>query len=620
MTLLPKVGLGCLLLGLFLAPLMGGSPAGVVYKYDDILGAIRLLVLVGALLTPLRPASGKLGTPARGAAGLAALWTVLSLLVHSKFLTSPTLLFAMLPATTDWVCFAALLAVMGGLEEKERSWAISAILASGGFAAILTLQDSFSAAEPGYRTQGPFFSPNFAAGFLGLCVPLALERVRLAEKNGPRIAWGVLVVALLGAVAATGSRSALVIVAVGAGVSVGLSALQKRPGFLRPLATLGAGLIVAALMGFALGPKPLAARAAGAGQEQSNEFRKWTWKGTLNMAKESPILGEGPGTFPYLYPKHALVGKTDLAHSSYLQLAAEQGFPALLFALGALGLALLAGLKSQPALVGAVLIGGARSLFDSEWSILGDALPFWAIAGMLSSYVTAPQPPAPASGYPGERPSSGSSIIGGQGVIVALLAPFALLALPPIRMSWPPPTAPHPVPTTTQFDAALAIEPSVRLAFPAGRRAKSPAETIRYFEIGHRADPTNFQLLRALAETYEASGDKQRATATWRELVAKAEGPIGTIRAIAETTDTYPAYAYEALGEHEKTAQIVERYAKTSVVYQKLEFTQVSAETVLQRREDLKVLYNKALDGLGLSPTDSRRTETISRLDGMVKP
>ena len=58
MTLLPRVGLGCLLLGLFLAPLLGGAPAGAAYGADDVLGAIRLLILVGAILTPLAPAPG----------------------------------------------------------------------------------------------------------------------------------------------------------------------------------------------------------------------------------------------------------------------------------------------------------------------------------------------------------------------------------------------------------------------------------------------------------------------------------------------------------------------------------------------------------------------------------
>jgi hypothetical protein len=43
----------------------------------------------------------------------------------------------------------------------------------------------------------------------------------------------------------------------------------------------------------------------------------------------NPILGVGAGAFEWRYPRYASVGYTRAAHSTYLELAAEAGLPAL---------------------------------------------------------------------------------------------------------------------------------------------------------------------------------------------------------------------------------------------------------------------------------------------------
>jgi O-antigen ligase len=605
MTLLPKVGLGCLLLALFLAPLVAGFPVGATYGHDDALNAVRLLAFVALALSPVRERTVRGGKDIKMPSvwlALAAVWGLLSLLARSKFLTSPTLLFAMLPATLDGILFAALVFAVGRFEEKERGLIVRALLLCATVVSGLCVFEALTGAA-GTRAQGTFFSPNFAAGFLGLSASLALIGLLSDEKPALRIAHGALAALCLAGVAATGSRSALVLSVGGAILTTLLAGWAQRGKlpWLRVLAAHGAGIALALLVGFGVGARPLSARAAGAGQEQSGAFRTWTWKGTLTMAKAEPLLGHGPGTFPYRYPVYAQVGTTGLAHSSYLELAAERGAPALLFTLAGLGLAAFAALKrlrtdlSAAGLLGALAVGAARSVFDSEWALIGNALPFFAVVGLCES----------------GHHRLDSDRASGRGGLWLLLP--ALLCLPPLRATWPPTAESAPTP-----EARFTIEPSLRVAIPAGQRATSPEERTRWLERARVIDPTNLQLLKFLAEAYEAVDESAKAQAVWEELAAKSEGPIGTIRAIPEVTDTNPAWAYAALGRWERVAEIVERYSNTAPLYQRQELALAARpEIVAERREKLKSLYLRAAEALAL-PAD-RRDATMARIDTMSR-
>ncbi len=624
--LLPKVGLGCLLLALLLAPLVGGYPAGAAYGHDDALAAVRLLTFAGLAL--FRVPEGTRWRFVKEAEapslwlGLAALWGVISLLVHSRFLTSPTLLFAMLPATLDGVLFAALGFSLGRFGAAERVLIVRAILLGGAITSGLLLFATLTG-EPGTRASIPFFSPNFAAGFLGLCACLALSGL-LSDTEKPivRAAHGALVALSLGGVAATGSRSALVIALVGVFLTLTLLALARRGKLPYPRlgATLAAGVLLAGLIGYGVGARPLAARAAGAGQEQSGLFRTWTWRGTLDMARTNLALGTGPGTFPYRYPAYAKVGTTGLAHSSYLELAAERGVPALVLMLGALGLAGFAALKRvktdplSAALLGALAVGAARSVFDSEWAILGNALPLFAVMGLCGS-------PGPDNGETLSPRSPGGSVPGepNKAVFLAgspLLGPgaalAALLCLPFVRALWPPQADNAPTP-----EAKFAIEPSLRIAFPAARNTPTPEEGIVWLERGRSVDPANFQLLKALAEAYELIGQKEKALGIWRELAEKSEDNFGKIRALPEATDTNPAWAFAALGQWEKVTEIIESYSRTPPAYQTQELILAArTEIVRERREKLKLLYSRACTSLKLP--EARRLEILARIDAMA--
>ena len=137
----------------------------------------------------------------------------------------------------------------------------------------------------------------------------------------------------------------------------------------------------------------LARTAGGSSQDHSGQFRSETWNGTIQMIQASPITGHGPGNFANTYGKYATVEWTGQAHNSYLQLASECGFPALLGLLLIL-VVTLSGQVRLPrkssdaptdvlasALPAVIIVAAARGLLDSESAIPGNALILWVAIG-----------------------------------------------------------------------------------------------------------------------------------------------------------------------------------------------------------------------------------------------
>ena len=705
---LSAAGFALLCLALVLAPLAGGFPSGAAYGADPVLFGIRLLVLASGLIAVLAPACMAAGARADTGVGtraaLLALWltfalTLLSLLVRSRFFTSPVLLFAQLPAALDWLCYAlaaTLAARLARTTPRAASTLTGALTLAGGDVAASVARDyGENAAVLGrtWRAQGVFFDPNFAAGFLALCLPLGAALCLAARERLVALVLGVGTALMAGALVATGSRAG--VGAAGAGLIVAF--LLALAGHVRlPWPRVGAALVAVALLGFVF-RAPLLGRVggdAGAGQEHSGDFRAWTWRGTARMTNEHPLLGTGPGTFEFVYPRYALVAKTNLAHSSYRQLAAEQGWPALAAACLAILLAVAAGARSVLrqggaqtddfanarrlllcALVGSVVAGAARSYFDSEWSVLGNALAFWAVAGLAAGFAAAaPEGTEPFHAPPRARIGVAASAAGFFVAFVLALLLFnnavrltGLLSSPAPSLdaaraaagAWPPDpnalafygrflAAAQPEDAARFFEQAARVEPSGARFFRLGRvyeQQNRPREAVAAFERAAGADPTALQTWRALAEARANFGDAAGALAAWQQLVALHEGPVGRVRAIPEQTETYPAFAYAALADqaarlneaikaaddYERAARVVERYADTVPVYQMLEIAAARQQrtNLAARRRELRDLYARVCaerlhlpplttDAAGRRELAGRRGATLARLDRMI--
>ena len=246
--------------------------------------------------------------------------------------------------------------------------------------------------QKSWRVFGPFFNPNAFANYLLVLAPLGLVTT-VVRRGAERLAAGFGVLLILAALFLTGSKGGLGSFAVGAAVLVlaAIDPVPRRGRRLRwVLIGVGAGLFALALLA-----PPIRVRLATAfgSQSHSTMFRVYTWQGTWRMALARPVLGFGAGSFELAYPRFAVAGPTDLAHETYLQVAAETGFVGLaaflvVVATQAVALMRLLRVGEPSARLGAAaalaaLVGFClHNLVDYGWHVSGVGLALWALLGV----------------------------------------------------------------------------------------------------------------------------------------------------------------------------------------------------------------------------------------------
>ena len=453
-------------------------------------------------------------------------------------------------------------------------------------------------------------SPDFLAGYFVLTLPVTLAL--FLEAPGLRgltpllrgmasLVLGVVLLLQLVALLTTGSRFGLVSLAAGLIVfAAGVFAATRR-GLVLPNATrlllgiFGIGLV----LGGAVFAKPVLVRLQHA-QDNSAAFRVWTWRGSLHMALENPVLGTGIGAWTDLYPKYALTGFTRLAHNSYLQIADECGFPALfalLAVLALLGTAITRGLRRLPetagsdgggflpednrvllcGLAGALAGGLVQNLIDSDWSVFFLGAVFWTLAGL-------------AAGQAGEekaqaKPPAAISLIAAGSVAAALLVltvtegigagdavtaaaqkdsdPGGAVESYTAARAWDPVSSLYPsdlgykvyysrsgdlVNAEAALGNAVALEPNsvnYRRLGTVLQAAGRNADAVAAYQNGLKAEPNSVELLLRLARLSPPSD----ALEYYRRLSALETGPVGTARALGESVEPGFAYADAALGD-----------------------------------------------------------------------
>ncbi len=263
-----------------------------------------------------------------------------------------------LDAARSIVVFALLLPLGASRAvEKGRSWLIGVFLGATTVNAVVSILESRGRFQPFLlETYGDRQNTGAYAGNVGyLAITLALAGVvalgLLLEGRGgrarvvPAAALALFAAALVVNLNLTALSSAL------AGAGVLLVVLYRRRAVL-PIAgaVLLAGLAVA-------GYAPLRHRAAEAVKfaRQGNwdalvSFRGGPWAAALEMTRERPLTGFGPGTFAAEYAPHRLAAEIRLhrrfvaplltsayaeTHCDYLQVFADAGVPAGLLVLGA---------------------------------------------------------------------------------------------------------------------------------------------------------------------------------------------------------------------------------------------------------------------------------------------
>lgn len=210
--------------------------------------------------------------------------------------------------------------------------------------------------DPQHRSFATFVDPNFLAGYLLMTIPIALSLFACAKDLRLRLICGLSVVMQSSALWLSGSRagSAIVFVVIAAFLGLAAFTLSGSPRRRTSWKWIMVGVVlfvfgsVPALtpllsrLSSHAGPQQTTKPAPGAGvtssdaQVNSNEFRRWTWIGTVRMAQANPVLGTGIGAYELSYPRYEETAFTVHAHNSYLQLMAETGYPGVLLLLLAL--------------------------------------------------------------------------------------------------------------------------------------------------------------------------------------------------------------------------------------------------------------------------------------------
>lgn len=144
-------------------------------------------------------------------------------------------------------------------------------------------------------------------------------------------------------------------------------------------------------------------------EDSSNNFRLNVWMAVIEMIKDRPVLGIGPGNdaFNQVYPKYQEAGYTALsAYSVFLELAVEAGLVGLACFLWLLLVTLNQGWQNIQRLrqlrnregfwlmaAVATLVGMlAHGLVDTVWYRPQVSTLWWLVIATIASYYTAPQP------------------------------------------------------------------------------------------------------------------------------------------------------------------------------------------------------------------------------------
>ncbi len=234
------------------------------------------------------------------------------------------------------------------------------------------------------RNPHPFGHANYVAGGLLLLLPWGIW-CAATTRSVARIAWSVVVLAAVFCLFTTGSRAAVIALAV---LAVLGGVLLVRQGVLsRRVALVAVLLGLAAALGFAVvNPRVrgLLRASPGAATNDGDRQRAAMLQAGWQMGQARPALGWGPGTTALAYPRFraGLTGGVDTAlqlHSTPAQIFADTGFAGIAAALLLAGCALVSWWRNpshEAQVAGLALAGyGTFALFDYQLDV-----PFFALA------------------------------------------------------------------------------------------------------------------------------------------------------------------------------------------------------------------------------------------------
>ena len=196
-----------------------------------------------------------------------------------------------------------------------------------------------------YRLPGGLLGhPNFEAAFINLVIPFALVCWYQSNNRRNRAMWSIIMLILLVIEYFCSSRGAWLSLLISGSmtisllwlsrfekIGIGIKALRK---FITPARVCTALLLLAvAAVGF---NRLLSFEVEQRAHAPISTARTKIWNIGLDVVRESPWLGSGPGSFHYLSAWFSNIPPgffLSHAHNVWIQITAESGIPGLLLAL-----------------------------------------------------------------------------------------------------------------------------------------------------------------------------------------------------------------------------------------------------------------------------------------------
>lgn len=456
------------------------------------------------------------------------------------------------------------------------------------------------AGDYAWRVFSTFFNPGFLAGFLALAIPASLGVLLRADSRATAIGTGFATALQVVVLFLTGTRAGILAAGVAVGIFLVGGALLRTFGK-ADLVRISLAIIPALLLVVLVG-RPTSTRVqAAAAEGHSMEFRLYTWKATAGMAEERPVFGYGPGTFEVAFAGHAIAGYTRLAHSNYLQAAAESGLPAAVgifgFWLFLMGMGVFrlftqaipdACIPYYLAALGGGSAAAVRGMFDSDWWWLPLMLGAAALAALLARADLVEEERAVSPSTQGVAKGAAAVALMVSVLLVFVSARVYLSqasremaevaeqageysqALDYWRQSaeefgWNVQARLR----TVQLEASLGgslkpehIEEIGRLErleptnprIPRGLselllRFGRKEDALEALERARRLDPKNPQIALSHATLLEELGKKEEAMSVWQEMLEVEASPYGTVRAMPQLIEPAYAWAHNALAD-----------------------------------------------------------------------
>ena len=245
------------------------------------------------------------------------------------------------------------------------------------------------------RVVGPIGDANDLAFFLVAAVPFAL--VLRGRSSRPWI-YDIALVVILAAILGTLSRGALVGLAAMLLVAVVARVIQLRTAALVLVSIVTAAAILVGAFPDLIRVS-LARKAAVADQNVDERFDLWTAAG--EMARESPVFGQGPGSFGLFHQDYLdrlpvdVTHRLDVAHNTYLEVLAELGFLGLITFLVMIVIAAsgawMQWRRSGDRLAGGVFVALVGTAVTATFVTEQYFLPLWLMAAMAGALAHPPE-------------------------------------------------------------------------------------------------------------------------------------------------------------------------------------------------------------------------------------